>query len=220
MLALPFLAGMRHGTAWAQLPLALAWVAGYLASYFATLGLKSRRWSRYRPQLTVYGSLAASSGALAVVLAPRVLLAAPVLLAGALVMALAARRRRDRGLVAGLAAVVQASAMALVVPVAAGRDLGTGWREAAVCLLYFTGSVLFVKTMIRERNSSGYRRASAAYHFAAVPVAFALGPWLALPFAALLARAVLLPGRAVRVVVVGVVELVASVVLLGLLLLH
>ncbi|MFN8074130.1 MAG: YwiC-like family protein [Kineosporiaceae bacterium] len=219
MLALPFLAALHHGTAWAQVPLAVAWVAGYLASYFAGLALKSRRWSRYLPQLLVYAALAVAGGGLVVALAPRVLLAAPLFAAGAAALALASRRRRDRSLAAGLVAVAQASAMALVVPVAAGRPAGTGWGEALTCALYLTGSLLFVKTMIRERNSPAYRRASAAYHLAALVGAAALDPLLAVPFAALLGRAAALPGRRVPVVAVGMMELAASVVLLGFLLL-
>ncbi|MCY0948437.1 hypothetical protein [Streptomyces sp. H27-S2] len=60
---------------------------------------------------------------------------------------------------------------------------------ALACLLYFAGTVPYVKTMIRERNSRAYHRGSAAYHAVALAVAACLSPWLALPFAAYLARA-------------------------------
>ncbi|MCZ4087307.1 hypothetical protein [Streptomyces antarcticus] len=81
---------------------------------------------------------------------------------------------------------------------------------ALACLLYFAGTVPYVKTMIRERNSRAYRRGSAAYHAVALAVAACLSPWLALPFAAYLARAAALPGRGLRVPVVGAIELACS----------
>ncbi|MFD3697393.1 hypothetical protein ACFWUZ_14765 [Streptomyces sp. NPDC058646] len=76
-----------------------------------------------------------------------------------------------------------------------------------------------MKTMIRERNSRAYRRGSVAYHAVALAVAACLSPWLAIPFSAYLARAAALPGRGLRVPVVGAIEVAASLALLVTLLL-
>ncbi|MFI5669116.1 hypothetical protein [Streptomyces sp. NPDC051704] len=94
-------------------------------------------------------------------------------------------------------------------PVAAAR------RPALACLPYFAGTVPYVKTMIRERNSRAYRRGSVAYHAAALAAAACLSPRLAIPFAAYLARAAVLPGRALRPPVVGAVEIACSAALLA-----
>ncbi|MYT25817.1 hypothetical protein GTW69_37050, partial [Streptomyces sp. SID7760] len=74
--------------------------------------------------------------------------------------------------------------------------------------------VAYVKTMIRERNSPAYRRGSVAYHAAALAAAVCLSPWLALPFAAYLARAAALPGRGLKPAAVGAIEIGCSAALL------
>jgi hypothetical protein len=56
-------------------------------------------------------------------------------------------------------------------------------------IAYFTGTVLYIKTMIRERGSTGHYRASVAYHLVILAAA---GWWrapVAFVFAVLLARA-------------------------------
>ncbi|WP_030747422.1 hypothetical protein [Streptomyces griseus] len=50
---------------------------------------------------------------------------------------------------------------------------------------------------------------------AALVAAALLNPWLAVPFACYLARAAVLPGRGLKVPVVGAVEVGCSVLLLG-----
>lgn len=73
--------------------------------------------------------------------------------------------------------------------------------------------------MIRERNSRTYYRGSVTYHAAATLLAACLSPWLALPFAAYLTRAIVLPGRGLKVAAVGAVEIAGSAALLASLLL-
>ncbi|GGY32548.1 hypothetical protein GCM10010363_11400 [Streptomyces omiyaensis] len=122
-----------------------------------------------------------------------------------------ARRNRERALANGLVAVVPARGMLLVAP----RAPAGGLAPALACLLSSAGTVPYVKTMIRERNSEAYRRGSVAYRAAALAAAALLDPWLAAPFALRLARAAVLPGRGLRVPVVGAVEVGCSLPLLG-----
>ncbi|MFD5621383.1 hypothetical protein [Streptomyces yangpuensis] len=118
-----------------------------------------------------------------------------------------AAKGQARELVNGLAAVVPACGMLLV----AGRPGRPGGADP--------GTVPYVKTMIRERNSAAYRAGSVAYHAAAPAAAACLSPWPALPFTAYLARAAALPGRGLRAPVVGAVEIACSLALLTTLLL-
>lgn len=56
MLLVPWLTGVLvAGFHWAHLPLFGAWLAGYLLSYYALQAIKTRRLSRFRPQLLLYG---------------------------------------------------------------------------------------------------------------------------------------------------------------------
>ncbi|MFF1377304.1 YwiC-like family protein [Streptomyces sp. NPDC058308] len=233
MLTVPFAAGvfLAHGPGagprWAHLPLFLAWLAGYVAAFHAQQWLRLRRLSRNprAPRRHVRPALASS--ALCAACGVPLLFAHPWLLVAALCVApfvavntYYAWRNKERALVNGLAAVIPACGMLLVTLRTGGGPLADGWRPALACLLFFAGTVPYVKTMIRERGSRAYYRASVAYHVLAVPAAYALSPWLAVPFAAYLARAALLPGKGVKVAVVGAVEVLGAVVLLaGLLLL-
>jgi hypothetical protein len=83
-----------------------------------------------------------------------------------------------------------------------------------LCLAYFLGTVCYVKTMIRERENRAYRLVSVGYHTAALAVAAWLNPLAGALFGWQLIRAWLLPGRPVRPVHVGLVELANSVLLL------
>lgn len=143
------------------------WLVGYFAFFATSLWLKSRFKPRYRPAVVTYATAAAVLGLVVLALRPAwwswVLAFAP--LGGyALWMAW---RRSERELVAGLATVVAACLLPLVM---ASDGL---WRPgglpevpaiALVCVGYFFGTVVYVKTIIRERGRAGYVVASVAWH--------------------------------------------------------
>ncbi|OXN01423.1 YwiC-like protein [Bifidobacterium vansinderenii] len=87
-----------------------------------------------------------------------------------------------------------------------------GLIAAAVFALYEFGSVLFVKTMIRERGSRVYLTASWIWHATLTVAGFTVSPWLGSLGLVLLIRAVTLPvlarHRKIKPVVVGLTELV------------
>lgn len=87
-----------------------------------------------------------------------------------------------------------------------------GLIAAAVFALYEFGSVLFVKTMIRERGSRAYLTASWIWHAVLTVVGFMVSPRFGGLGLILLARAVTLPvlarRRRIKPVVVGLTELV------------
>ncbi|CAM5572830.1 hypothetical protein SAVIM338S_04868 [Streptomyces avidinii] len=227
MLTVPFLAGAflspRPGGAHAAL--LAAWLLGYAAVFHAQQWLRLRRAAARRPAVArrhvrpalVLAGACAAAGIPLVVLHPWLLVAGAAAAPFLAVNAGYAWRNRERATANGLAAVVPACGMLLVAARLGGG--GLPWAPAAACLLYFAGTVLYVKTMIRERNSRTYQRASVAYHALALAAAAALAPWLAVPFGAYLARAVALPGRGIKVPVVGAVEIAASAALLASLLL-
>ena len=101
---------------------------------------------------------------------------------------------------------------------AVGAPLGPVVGVAVALLLYFTGSLLYVKTMIRERGDAGYLRTSIGFHVLALVAAGLLTPALLVPFSWFLARAVILPRRRPSVKQVGLLELAGSLLLAGVLL--
>lgn len=217
MLVVPFVLGvMAGGPALLHLLLLPAWLLAYLASYFFLQWLRVRRRQRFVRPLVVYGSLLALTGGALVLLEPSLLVFALLYLPGFLVNVVYARRHDDRSLVNGLVSVVQAClGVPLANAVGADPDWPVAWRLFALALLYFAGTVFFVKTMIRERESAGYYWASIGYHTGALVLAGLLSPWLLVPFALYLARAVVLPRRPMRPAQVGAVEIVNSVLLVA-----
>ena len=216
MLAVPYLAGLlTAGFRWPDLPLLVAWLTGYALSYFACQALKSGRPRRYREQLVVYGAVAVPAALLVVAARPAVLWYAPAFAPLFAVNAWYAWRRRERALLNDVASVVESCLMVLVVATVAGTPPTAVLGVTVLCAAYFLGTVLFVKTMIRERDDPAYRRWSAGYHVVALVLAGWLSPWAGALFAWLLVRAVVLPGRRLSPKQVGLIEIANSVGLLA-----
>lgn len=216
MLLVPYLAGLiTTGFAWPDIPLLVAWLGGYLLSYFALLAVKTKRPGRVRAQLLVYGGFTAVATVVVLLARPRVLLFAPAFALVLTFNAVFARRRDDRALANGIASVTAACIVVPLVAVVAREPVGQAGDAFALCLLFFTGSLLFVKTMFRERDSVAMRRASAGFHVAALVAAGALSLAYVPVFVVLLVRAVGLAGRTLRPGRVGIVEIGTSLMLLG-----
>lgn len=213
MLIAPLLVGvLAAGPAWVHVPLAAFWVVGYLSFYATCLWLKSGRRERYLTPMVTYGVVAAGLGMLTLVLQPGLVRFAPLFVLPLAVGLVSSATRHERALVSGLATTLGS---ALVVPVAytagGGADPALPWLLAVVLAAYFAGTVLYVKTLIRQRGSAGYWWASVLAHAA---VTLLLAPWapaVAVVFAALTVRAALLPAFGVSPKQAGLGEVVATV---------
>lgn len=89
------------------------------------------------------------------------------------------------------------------------------WISALMCLLFFTGSVLHVKSLIREVKNRKWHTVNLTYHFLVLVLLLLLArPWyLAVPFGLALARAnAVRPG--LRPGTLGIVELGVSISLI------
>lgn len=225
MLAVPLLMGVAASRPdpW-QVVLAVAAVAGYLASATAQAWLRARRRPSFVPSLLAYGIVAGLAGLALVVRHPALLASALVLVPATLLVLRGARPGTPRDLVNSFAQ----TAIALVLLPAAAYvsgdfDVQVVARSLLVAGGYLAGSVLMVRSVLRERGNPVYLRISIGYHAAMVAVFAATAGWVyALYGAGLLARAIALPimerrragtSRALRPIQVGVVEIVASTVL-------
>jgi hypothetical protein len=215
MLVVPWAVGVACSRpVWLHLPLLVAWVGGYLLSYYALLAVKTRRPDRVASQLTVHGALTAVAATVVIVLRPAVLVFAPAFAVLMLVNVVAARRHADRALAGGLASVVQSCLMVPVAAVVAGADARGVVVPALVLLAYFVGSLLYVKTMIRNRGQRSYLIASIAVHAVAAAATLAVAWPLALIYTYLLARAAWLPRLTLTPKRVGLLEVIPLVALL------
>lgn len=215
-LVVPWAAGLAPpGGSLAQLVLLVATVAGYLAANAATPWLRGRGGPG-APTM-VYGLLCAASTAVLLVDDPGLIRYGVLLLPLLGVVAWQTRRGRARSLVSGIASMTAAAATSVIC-----YDLGggapsaqTAWVLFAGCWLFFVGSLLHVKSLIRERGDARFRRLSHGYALVALPAALAVDPWLVPAFAVAAVRAWLPVLRTVRTPIVGAVEAGCSLLLLG-----
>jgi hypothetical protein len=225
MLAVPLLLGIAAtGPAAWHLVLAVAAVAGYLVAATAQAWLRARRRPDLVPSLLLYGAVFGVAAAVLALAFPALLLAGVVVVPAGLLVIGGARPGTPRDLVNSLAQ----TAIALVLTPAAGLVSGA-WETAAVVLAtavaagYLVGTVLVVRSVIRERGNRAFAAVSIGFHALLVAgAAVALPLPYAIIAAGLLARAVALPAverrragtaRPLRPVQVGIVEMVASTAL-------
>ncbi len=222
MLAVPLLLGVAASrpSGW-HLLLAAAAVAGYLASATGQAWLRSRRRETLTLPLAVYLVAFTVLGLVLVAARPALLAGLLVLVPTTALITAGARPGTRRDLANSLAQAAQAL---VLVPGAAlvseAFEPGRVAVATAVAAAYLLGTVLVVRSMLRERDSVAAARRSAGYNAVLVLPAALLGPaWVALA-AGLAVRATALPvigrrrtatGRPLKPIHVGLVELVAAV---------
>ncbi|MGA8048079.1 MAG: YwiC-like family protein [Dermatophilaceae bacterium] len=214
MLVTPLLVGLlASGPTWTHVPLTAFWFLGYFAFFATGLWLKSHRKARYRPPVLVYSAAAAAAGLLTLLADPTLLRWAPLFVLPLGVGLLASALRDERSLWSGVATTVGSTLMTVVAyDAGAGTDLERAWLLAGILALYFVGTVLYVKTIIRERGSEPYYWLSVGFHgvttLILIPAAAPLTP----VFAALTARAAIVPAFRISPKLAGIGEVVATVV--------
>ncbi len=205
------------GTPWhpAKLLLVGAVLFAYLASYplLQSLRYPSERlfWLRWAGG---YGAVAALFGLPLVWMRPLLLVVGLVALAGFAVNAWFARQRNERHLLNDLVAMA-----GLNLAVVAGYVVGTArldaeaWGLWVLCLLYFFGTALHVKSLIRERRNP-WMKVMAVVYVLAVPAVLAMvvHRWLAVAYLPAALRTLAIPqNHRFKAIVLGVIEIVCSV---------
>jgi hypothetical protein len=223
MLAVPFLIGVAASRpSPSQVALAVCAVAAYLASATAQAWLRARRAPAYLPPLIVYGATCGIVGLALVLSYPLLLLSLIVLVPTGAIAFGGARPGIRRDVANSLAQVVQALVLVPAAACVSGAWDGAAVVSAtAVAAAYLIGTVLVVRSVLRERGNPGFAALSIGFHAALVPLAaLALPPAYAILALGLTARAAALPlvqrrlaatPRPLRPVHVGAVEIVASV---------
>jgi len=227
MLVAPFAVGALHtGPSWRHVPLLAVWLVGYFAFFAAGLWLRSRLKARYLPPVRAYGIATAVLGLVVLAVAGELAHWVPVYLPLLAVSLWCSWRRADRSYLNDGVTLVAACLMTVVAAGVGspaprgdawlpGADLPEVWLLAGLLLAYFGGTVLYVKSLIRDRGNRAVHAASVVYHaLVTVPAALAQ-PWLGAVFALLTVRAAVVPhlwpGLAARWIGLG--EVVASLVL-------
>ena len=229
-LIVPVLCGFAvAGTSAAGWLLLAAWVCAYPVGYYLGRGLTARvrrgSWTRLarreRSRAVPWAVVTAGLGLPLALTRPWLVgVAALLTVLWGLGLWLAARRG-ERSLANDLMLVAQATvALPLTVAVVAGPsalvgDLaGQAIEATAVVAAYLAGSVLHVKSLLREAGNSTFHRANVAWHGTLAVVSGLASPWWLLAFVPALARAVLLrPG--LRPGAIGGVEAVVAILVVA-----
>jgi hypothetical protein len=222
MLLLPFLLGIAASRfdPW-QLVLACVALSGYVASATLQTWTRARRPVAYRAPLVMWGTAFVSLGLVLVVVFPVLLASLLVLAPAAAVVYNGARPGLRRGLSNSLAQVAQALVLVPAAAVVSGQFEATAvWVATAVAAVYLVGTVLVVRSVLREREHPAFAALAAAFHAVAFVLALWLLPppyavvaaWLALRAVALpvLARRLARGPRPLRPIHVGIVEMASS----------
>ncbi len=223
MLAVPLLMGMAVGgpNPW-HLLLATTAVTGYLASATVQAWRRARKREPFVLPMRVYLVALAVQGSVIAAAFPVLLMAVVVLAPTALFVAAEAKPGTRRDIANSLIQVVQALVLVPAAAVVGGVTDPTRLAVATgIAAVYLVGTVLVVRSVLRQRGNRGFAAFSAGFHGAGMVVAALTLPvaWPVLGLG-LGARAVLLPivvdrraraGRPLRPVHVGIVEAIASV---------
>ncbi|MDR2975532.1 MAG: YwiC-like family protein [Propionibacteriaceae bacterium] len=228
MLLAPLIVGsVMGGFGWFHVVLMAAWLAAYLC-FMAVRGcLRRRGGSAYRTPALVYAAATTLAVSALLVWRPALVwwaIPLALLLGGSLVLIIRGHERsvlNDALLIAAscLMTVVAATADHLtelaggeVVAVVAGSS---SWSATAVLVGYFWGTILYVKTMIRERGKRGWYWASVGWHLAMVAAAVLANAWIVPVAVVVAARAALVPRLWPRAkpALIGAGEVVATVTL-------
>lgn len=159
--------------AWGHTPaavlasVAVAWLSGYCAFFAFGMWVKARRNARrrayYTRSLLVYGGISVAMCAVALSVDPSLIRWAFYFAPLVGVAVYETYNKRPRSVLSGAATTV---ASALLYAVLTGRvNIAT-----AFLVLYFTGTIMVVKSLIRERSNTKFWYASLAYHVLAIAV--------------------------------------------------
>nr|NLD41807.1 YwiC-like family protein [Actinomycetales bacterium] len=241
MISIPALSGVvLAGFHWVHVPLLLFWWIGYFFFQAAMLWLKGRRRPKYFPPVRAYGIAMIPFAAVVAVMAPHlafwVVGFAPLIA----VAVWCTIKRKERSYLNDSVTVLAACLM-LAVTFHANASHGDPrwtwvWLVLAVEFAYFWGTIPHVKALIRERHRIEAARQSVLLHTIGAAAITALvflgwfegtvwGGWLLAGVWWLLAvRAFVMPWwqrrtKPLRPLVIGVTEIVFSLLIVASLLL-
>ncbi len=223
MLLVPLLLGVAasHPDPW-HLALGGAALAGYLASAALQAWSRARRSPAYRAPIAVYGVAFAVLGILLARTFPALLLAVVVIAPSAVVVMGGARPGTRRDLANSLAQVAQALVLVPAAAYVSGAfEVERVVAATAIAAGYLVGTVLVVRSVLRERGKESFARLAIGFHAGLIAAAAAFLPAAyALLAAGLALRSIALPffqrrfagsPRPLRPIHVGIVEIVASI---------
>ncbi|AOF52237.1 hypothetical protein AC062_0137 [Pasteurellaceae bacterium NI1060] len=215
MALLPFLYGMLlNHPVWAHTFLLMAWFSLYLMSYPLLNLFKGKNIEQYRKWTFIYGAATLVFALPALCYNRQILYFIVAMLPFVLVNIYYVKQKDERNFfndLAGIAIFALAGMAAYYFP---DRTFDMKiWWVAVYPSLFFIGTTIYVKSMMRERKNRKYLRASILFHSFLVAYFAGTGQfYLALAFWVGWARAIYLPRKKLSVKQVGLTEFLITAI--------
>jgi YwiC-like protein len=212
MLIIPYLLGAYSGGfSWLHIPLFLGWLLLYLATYPFLMFIKNRR-TNYLKWFLAY--LLPAVVCIMIPLAYDLILLffGISMLPFFLINLYFAKKRNERALLNDLAAIAAFCIGGLASFYVGEGELNQKAAEIySFCLLFFTGSAFYVKTMIREKKNTVYKWASWGFHLLLIIGLILIGyPILVIAYLPSVIRAIYFYGKSLSILKLGILEIVNS----------
>ncbi|OAB45306.1 YwiC-like family protein [Paenibacillus glacialis] len=215
MVIVPFTMGMMTGNPqWMHLFLFLAWFFLYMSSYsFLQMMKKNANRHRFMKWGSIYSSIAILSLIPPLVSYPPIFFFGPLLLVFVSVNIWHVKHKIERALINNLCAIIIFS----LGGAAAYLLGGGGWDRTMAMIviynvIYFMGTVFFVKSVFRERKNKRWIVYAQIYHVLSVLIPMVLGnPWMMIGYVFPLVRSFALAGKQIKPTKVGIIEIVGAI---------
>lgn len=211
MLIIPFWLGAAASELiWQHVPFFIGWVLLYLATYPLLLIFKKKKIPFYRKWVLIYMIPALVFLMVPLFTTPSIVYFGFSMIPFFILNAYFSAKNMDRALMNDLSAIIVFSIAGLASSYLPEASIN---QEAvlvfAASILFFTGSTFYVKTMIREKKNANFKWISWTYHLL-VPILWLAAGEAVVALAAVpsLIRAVVLYGKPVSIMKVGIYEIV------------
>ncbi|MEH7442781.1 YwiC-like family protein [Bacillus sp. JJ1122] len=211
MLIIPFWLGAAASEViWQHVPFFIGWILLYLATYPLLLMFKKKKISLYRKWVLIYMIPALVFLMVPLFTTPSIAYFGFSMIPFFILNAYFSAKNKDRALMNDLSAIIVFSIAGLASSYLPGAVINVkAVLVFAASILFFTGSTLYVKTMIREKKNQSFKWISWTYHLLVPALWLAAGEeTVAVAAVPSLIRAVLLYGKPVSVTKVGIYEII------------
>lgn len=211
MLIIPFWLGVAATSfLWQHIPFFLGWLLLYLATYPALLLFKGKKIAFYTKWTLIYFIPGILLLLIPLFTTPSIIYFGLAMIPFFIVNMYFSSKKKDRAFLNDFCAVMIFSIAGLASSyLSLGEITSSAVLIFIASILFFTGSTLYVKTMIREKRNVPYKYISWTYHIL-VPVIWAIfGYWIVfLAFLPSTVRAIYFYGKPLKMMKIGIMEIV------------
>lgn len=213
MLLIPFVLGILIGKwTWYHIPLFLAWLFVYLATYPLLMYVKQPRKKGYLQCFFTYLSVTCVCAIIALFYEWRIVFFSIIMIPFFFINIYFSSQKNERALLSDICAILLFCIGGIISYYFTMKTVDKNiFMIVNISFLYFIGSTFYVKTMIREKKNLTYRFVSWGYHTILVIACLIVSPWVSIIFIPSLIRSIVLYGRNISILKVGILETINSI---------